>query len=112
MYCPQCGRAYEEKVNFCCQCGAALFTPPATRKEKKLTRSRRDKKIAGVCGGLAEYLDADVTLVRVVSVMFALFGGWGVIGYLVAWLVIPLEPVGEAVTAGAPAPATQAAPNR
>jgi phage shock protein C len=112
MYCPKCGRAYEEQVNFCCQCGAALFPPAAPRKEKKLTRSRRDKKIAGVCGGLAEYLEADPTLVRFVWVMIALFGGWGLIGYLVAWLVIPLEPGPETAPASVPAPSAQAAPNR
>ncbi len=72
MFCPQCGRAYADKVNFCCHCGAAMFTPSVSHK--KLTRSRRDKKVAGVCGGFAEYLDLDPTLVRLVWVMLALFG--------------------------------------
>lgn len=91
MYCPQCGREFKEKVNFCCHCGAALFTPP--RVDKKLVRSRTDEKIAGVCGGLADYLDIDSTLVRLVWVLLVLFAGWGVIAYIVAWIVMPEEPL-------------------
>jgi phage shock protein C len=93
MFCPQCAREYADRVNFCCQCGAAMFAPPAARTvQKKLCLSRTNKKIAGVCGGLAEYLDLDPTLVRLVWVMMALFVGWGVLGYLIAWIVLPLSP--------------------
>lgn len=74
-------------------------------------RSRRDKKIAGVCGGFAEYLDLDVTLVRLVWVMLALAGGWGLIGYLVAWLILPEEAATEKASAALPSPAPQPAPN-
>jgi len=90
MFCPQCGKEYAEKVNFCCYCGAALFAPPPL--QKKLTRSRSDRKIAGVCGGLAKHLDMDPTLVRLVWVMLAIFVGWGVVGYIIAWIVLPEEP--------------------
>lgn len=89
MFCPHCGREHAEKVNFCCQCGSALSVRPV---QKKLTRSRSDRKIAGVCGGLAKYLDMDPTLVRLVWVMLAIFVGWGVIGYLIAWIVLPEDP--------------------
>jgi phage shock protein C len=89
MFCPRCGREYAEKGNFCCQCGAALSVPPV---QKKLTRSRSDRKIAGVCGGLSKYLDMDPTLVRLVWVMLAIFVGWGVIGYFIAWIVLPEDP--------------------
>ena len=101
-YCPQCGRSYEEKVNFCCQCGAALFTPASPRK--KLTLSRRNKKIGGVCGGFAEYLDLDTTLVRLAWVMLALFGGWGLLGYLIAWIIMPEEPLTQELPALSPPP--------
>ncbi len=111
MFCPQCGRAYEEKINFCCHCGAAMFTPVAPRRSKKLTRSRANKKIAGVCGGFAEYLDLDPTLVRLIGVMLALFGGWGLIGYLVAWIVMDEEPAPEPARATAPSVTPQPAPN-
>ena len=105
MYCPQCGREYGEKVNFCCHCGAAMFTPPLS--SKKLTRSKRNKKIAGVCGGIAEYADVDPTLVRVAWIMLALFVGWGLVGYLIAWIIMPTEPAATepALASTAPQPA-------
>lgn len=92
MFCAQCGKEYTETVNYCSHCGSAM-RPPAPRPAKKLYLSRTDKKIAGVCGGVAQYLDMDATLVRVIWVMTALFAGWGLLGYLIAWLVIPEEPL-------------------
>ena len=59
--------------------------------EKKLYRSRTDKKLCGVCGGLGKYFDIDPTLVRLAVVLLSLFG-CGVIAYIVAALVIPEEP--------------------
>jgi phage shock protein C len=105
MFCPRCGREYSERVNFCCQCGAAMFAPPP---ERKLTRSRHDCKIAGVCGGLGEYLGVDPTLVRLIWLVAVFFGGTGLLAYLIAWIVMPQERAPEA-KAAAPAE-TQAAP--
>jgi phage shock protein PspC (stress-responsive transcriptional regulator) len=48
--------------------------------------------IGGVCGGLANYLNADPTLIRLLMVLFALAGGPGLIAYLILWIVVPLEP--------------------
>jgi phage shock protein C len=107
MFCPKCGREYTENVNFCCQCGNQLSGPPAP--PKRLTRSVTDKKIAGVCGGLADYLDIDPTLIRLVWVMLALFVGWGVLGYLIAWIVLPEQQQPHVSTAIAPSGAPQAA---
>ena len=59
------------------------------RPVRRLTLSSRDKKIAGVCGGIADYFGVDPTLVRVIAVIFALFFGWGVIAYLLAWWIMP-----------------------
>jgi phage shock protein PspC (stress-responsive transcriptional regulator) len=59
---------------------------------KRLTRSRTDRRLAGVCGGIAEYLDADSTVVRLVWLVFSIFPGCvigGVLAYLLAWLVMP-----------------------
>jgi phage shock protein PspC (stress-responsive transcriptional regulator) len=65
---------------------------------KKLYRSRRGEMIGGVCMGIARYFDVDVTLVRLIWVMAALFGGSGVLAYIIAWIIVPEEPVeGEAV---------------
>jgi phage shock protein C len=79
---------------------------------KKLTRSRTDSKIAGVCGGLANYLELDVTLVRILWLMLAFFGGWGVIGYFIAWIVMPEEPLPQASGAPAGSAIPQPAGNR
>ncbi len=58
---------------------------------KKLYRSRTNRQIAGVCGGLGEYLGVDPVLVRVVFVLAALAGGPGLIAYIVLALVMPEE---------------------
>ncbi len=58
-------------------------------KEKRLMRSMDDRMIAGVAGGLADYLDVDVTLVRLAFVILALAGGPGLLIYLVLWFVMP-----------------------
>lgn len=57
--------------------------------KKRLTRSK-DKMIAGVCGGIAEYLDADPTLIRVAYVLLTITTAFsGIIAYLVLWIVMP-----------------------
>lgn len=59
---------------------------------KRLTRSRTDRRVAGVCGGLAEYLDVDPTFVRLVWIVLSVVPGaiiGGVIAYLLAWIVMP-----------------------
>ena len=60
--------------------------------EKKLYRSRTDKKLAGVCGGLAKYLNMDTTIVRLIWALVTLFAGAGLLAYIVCALVIPEEP--------------------
>ena len=107
MFCPQCGKEYSQQVNFCCHCGTALSVPASTNA-KKLTRSRTDKKIAGVCGGFANYFELDVTVVRILWLMLAFFGGWGIIGYIIAWIVMPEEPLPRV----AAAPRRRQFPNR
>ncbi|TGE33268.1 PspC domain-containing protein [Desulfosporosinus sp. Sb-LF] len=58
---------------------------------KRLNRSSLDKQLGGVCGGVAEYLDLDPSLVRLGAILLLLVGGTGLLAYLVAWLVIPLD---------------------
>jgi phage shock protein C len=88
-----------------------MFTPVAAAS-KKLVLSRKDKKIAGVCGGFAEYLEIDSTLVRVIWLMLAFFGGWGLIAYLIAWIVMPQAPPAEPAPAAVRSTAPQTADNR
>ncbi len=61
---------------------------------KRLYLSQTDKKIAGICGGLAEYMEVDSTLVRLVAVAGGLITGVIplVLAYLVAWIIVPVKP--------------------
>jgi phage shock protein C len=59
---------------------------------KKLYRSRSDRIIGGVCGGLGEYLSIDPTVIRILYVLFALTGGSGIFIYLILLLIIAEEP--------------------
>ncbi|KKG18133.1 phage-shock protein [Methanosarcina sp. 2.H.T.1A.6] len=58
---------------------------------KKLYRSKKNRIIAGVCGGIGEYLDVDPTLIRLLWALFSLNGA-GIVGYIIAWIIIPEEP--------------------
>ncbi|HMC83623.1 MAG TPA: PspC domain-containing protein [Candidatus Polarisedimenticolia bacterium] len=69
---------------------------------RRVYRSKRDIKIAGVCGGLGEHFDVDPTVFRVVFLLLAFYGGVGVLLYLIAWLLIP--------PGGAPASAAPGGP--
>lgn len=64
----------------------------ANNKPKKLYRSRSDRMIAGICGGLAQYWNFDATWIRLGFVAISLLPGPSIIFYLIAWIVIPLEP--------------------
>lgn len=61
--------------------------------QKKLYRIEEGKVIAGVCGGVAEYLNIDPTVVRLIWALLGLSGG-GVLAYLIAALIIPVKPLG------------------
>lgn len=61
--------------------------------EKKLYRSITDKKISGVCGGLGKYFGIDSTLIRLGFAALTLFGGSGILVYIICALIIPTEPV-------------------
>lgn len=58
---------------------------------KRLYRSRRNRMLAGVCGGIADYLNIDPTLVRLVAVVLGCMGG-GLLAYIIAAIIIPNEP--------------------
>ncbi len=64
---------------------------------KKLYRSRTESMIAGVCGGLAEYFDIDVSLVRVGAVLLTLAWGSGLLAYVILWLIVTQKPLESSV---------------
>src|SRR3954465_8197309 len=66
-------------------------TPPAAPPRKRLERSRSDRVIAGVCGGLGDYFDVDPVIFRIALVVLAFVGGAGLLLYPAAWLLLPEE---------------------
>ena len=61
--------------------------------ERRLYRSRRNRVVAGVAGGLGEYFDIDPVFVRVIFVLATLAGGWGVLAYVILWIVVPKDKI-------------------
>jgi phage shock protein C len=78
-------------------------SPPAGTI-RRLRRSRTDRVLGGVCGGLGEYLGVDAALVRIAAVLLVFAGGAGIVAYLVAWILIPEAAEGEETGPGRPAP--------
>jgi phage shock protein C len=95
MYCSDCGFELSETFRYCPQCGTRradlAYTEPTG--VRRLQRPIEGKKIAGVCAGVARYLNLDVTLVRVVTALLAVYPlGLGLVFYIIAWIAIPPEP--------------------
>jgi|SRR5579883_715046 len=96
MYCTKCGTQLEDKVKFCSECGSPTVNNAYSPQPPypKLSRPREDRKIAGVCAGFARYLGVDVTLVRLIAVVLALCPPTtGLIAYVVAWIIMPNDPL-------------------
>jgi len=117
MFCANCGQEIGGGSNFCQVCGARQTSAPSASSARvygpprRLHRSVRDSKLGGVCGGLAEYWGVDSTIVRLVWVLLVIFPVPlvpAVLGYFLAWLVIPREEVPIVV---APAPGSATVPN-
>ena len=107
MICPNCKKEIAAGSNFCCLCGAKQ--PVATdaaygASSRRLVRSINDRKIAGVCAGLADYFDLDPTIVRVIWALATFIPGPNIIAYVVLWIVLPEGFTG----AGVPAPGVAA----
>lgn len=71
--------------------------PPEGERPRILRRSRSDRVIAGVCGGLGRYLGIDPVLLRIAFVVLAIAGGGGILLYVVCWILIPEEQEGESL---------------
>lgn len=73
----------------------------AARAPRRLYRSRHDRILGGVAAGVAEYFNIDPTIVRLAWLLTVLWGGAGVVLYIIAWIVVPLDPGGNAYSAAA-----------
>lgn len=71
-------------------------------RRPNLTRDTENKKIAGVCSGIARYFDVDPVLVRVAFVVFLFVGGGALLAYLILWLVISDEPASDGAHTSSP----------
>jgi phage shock protein C len=107
MICPNCQKEIADGSNFCYNCGARqpAQAPPATpppayssSSRKKFVRSINDRKIAGVCAGVADYFDLDPTIVRVVWLLATLVPGPNIIAYVILWIALPEGYTGVAPT--------------
>ena len=90
MYRNHCGKANPDDARICAYCGAPLAgagAPP----ERRLVRPRRDRKIAGVCAGVAQYYGWNVTVLRLIWFLAFLLLGAGGLLYLILWIVLPNE---------------------
>jgi phage shock protein C len=113
MHCSNCQREIANYSNFCYFCGARQQRTASSigSQPRRMQRSLVDCKIGGVCGGIAEYMDTDPTIVRLVWAVLTFFTGIvpGCIAYLVAWLIMPpgpypmpVQPVAPVTQAPAP----------
>ena len=104
MVCSNCQKEIAPGSNFCYYCGAkqasagaapAAAAPP----RRRLMRSSTDKKIAGVCAGIADYFDLDPTVIRIVWLLLLLMAGTGGLAYIICWIVLPEAPPAMTPTA-------------
>ncbi len=100
MYCTNCGTQIGDTDKFCRECAcetkigreANRQSASANQAPRRLYRVTSEKRIAGVCAGLARYFEVDVTLVRLLVVAGTLCsGGLGLLAYIAAWIVMPRE---------------------
>jgi len=96
MFCTKCGVELRDQDRFCCQCGRSTGRGiPNAERAERLSRPTREAKLGGVCAGFARYFGLDVTLVRILWIVLTVWPLplFGVISYIVAWIVMPKDPV-------------------
>ena len=109
MICPNCQKDIAAGSKFCYSCGAkqpeapSYTTASAYPGRKRLVRSTNDRKLAGVCAGLADYFDIDPTVVRVLWVLAFFCAGTGLLAYVILWIAIPEGLTGVTTPTATPA---------
>jgi len=100
MYCTNCGTQIGDSDKFCRECAcetkvgheASRQSTSGNSAPRRLYRMTSEKRIAGVCSGLARYFEVDVTLVRLLVVAGTLCsGGLGLLAYIAAWIIMPRD---------------------
>ena len=95
MTCTNCQKDIADGSKFCYSCGAKQpINPPPSAPgyyppQKRLVRSTNDRKIAGVCAGLADYFDFDPTIVRIIWVLVTFVPGPNILAYVILWIALP-----------------------
>lgn len=84
--CPYCAESVREEAVKCRHCGSMIGNSPLT---SSWYRTRQGKMIAGVCAGLAAQFGVSITALRLALILFTLIGGWGVIVYVILWVIMP-----------------------
>jgi len=111
MYCTSCGVVLEGSDAYCSQCGTPTGRPsgiPGGRPTPRLTRSTDDAKMAGICGGLAQYLAVDPTFIRLICLVATICFPPLILGYIGAWIIIPKQaPPGVAFAVESSIPQSQ-----
>ncbi len=105
MTCATCQKDIAAGSKFCYSCGAKQPETPAAAPSpayytprKRFVRSTNDRKVAGVCAGVADYFDMDPTLVRILWALATLIPGPNVLAYIVIWIAADEGPTGMAST--------------
>jgi phage shock protein C len=91
MFCTKCGVALNDQDRFCRRCGHEVGAIPVYEPSARLMLDKRNKKLAGVCAGLARYWGTDVTLIRVIWLVLAICAGTGFLAYLICCIAFPSD---------------------
>jgi phage shock protein C len=96
MICQNCQKDIAAGSNFCYACGAKqadtqpqTAPPPVYTQQRRLVRSTNDRKVAGVCAGIADYFDFDPSIVRIVWLLVTLVPGPNILAYIILWIALP-----------------------
>jgi phage shock protein C len=98
MFCTRCGNKLDPSSRFCPACGATTnpaaspFATDPLYATGKLTRSRTNRMVAGVCAGFALHYGWDLNVVRVITALLIILTGVGALAYIAAWVIIPEAP--------------------